>query len=173
MIVLFRYLILLLILLLPTTGLARPPCQAPPNQVPFIDNTRFGERRNEVVTLTSEQYADLYELYVRCLVARSGTKEDWQAFINRALEDARVRTELAADAPYLAHLEQIEYIATLLTKQQINPNEQTIEVQVAQRVELEAAILGLKEQLKLYEKASAEPAASSTATPNEQTSAPQ
>lgn len=142
--------ILLYPLLQSNISMARPPCQAPPNQVPFIDNTRYGERRNEVVVLTSEQYADLYELYTRCLVARSGTKEDWQQFIDRALEDARVRTELAADAPYLAHLEQIEYIATLFTGQKSSNGRQTIEAELVNQVELEAAIQGLKEQLRLY-----------------------
>ncbi|MDQ5952541.1 MAG: hypothetical protein QG626_670 [Patescibacteria group bacterium] len=160
MIVFLRHFIPLCVLLLPSTSLARPPCQAPPNQVPFIDNTRYGERRNQVVVLTSEQYADLYELYTRCLVARSGTKEDWQQFIHRALEDARVRTELAADAPYLAHLEQIEYIATLLSNQHAGPNKRTDESELARRVELEAAILGLKEQLKLYEETPTAPATS-------------
>ena len=106
-----RYFLIGLGLLVPLTSSAKSPCQPPPNRAQASVVIGRQETRNDTVMLTQADYSRLYEWYNRCLIARSGNKQDWTNFLRRSDEAERVATDTAENAPFLQHLESIESVA--------------------------------------------------------------
>ena len=105
----------LLCLLLSTRAQGKPPCQEPPQLAPVSVVDADQSRENQVVLLTPESYANLYAFYLQCLVARSGTRDDWQRFVKRSDQATEIALGAQADAPFLKYLVDIETSQDRLT----------------------------------------------------------